>query len=108
MCVKSPDARFHTADTRTQPSPSRQRRLGSRSTDSGRQEDGGEHLLAKMKEKNRSAQRRYRERIKARCPPRRCTVAFGARTAASPGCAVSWSALCCHSSGVSQTLKRHV
>lgn len=49
-----------------QPSPSRQRRLGSRSTDSGRQEDGGEHLLAKMKEKNRSAQRRYRERIKAR------------------------------------------
>ena len=47
-----------------QPSPSRQRRPASRSLDNGGHEDGGEQLLAKMKEKNRSAQRRYRERIK--------------------------------------------
>ena len=49
-----------------QPSPSRQRRPAGRSLDDGGHEDGGEQLLAKMKEKNRSAQRRYRERIKVR------------------------------------------
>ena len=47
-----------------QPSPTRQRRPAGRSLDNGGHEDGGEQLLAKMKEKNRSAQRRYRERIK--------------------------------------------
>ena len=51
-----------------QPSPSRQRRPASRSLDNGGHEDGGEQLLAKMKEKNRSAQRRYRERIKVSQP----------------------------------------
>ena len=74
-----------------QPSSARQRRLGSRSTDSGRQEDGGEHLLAKMKEKNRSAQRRYRERIKARCTPH---VPQHSTVACDVGVAASRDALC--------------